>query len=457
MARPVRIHDTLTGELRELEPREDARVGVYACGPTVYAPIHVGNARPYVLFALLKRFLEQAGYDVTLVVNVTDVNDKIYAAARERGVPSTELAKVMTGRYLEDTGRLGLGRPDSEPKASETIDTIVDLIRSLVDRGHAYATGGDVYFRVASFDGYGRLSNRALEDMDQGEDDVPESGAVKENPHDFALWKARKPDEDTWWDSPWGQGRPGWHIECSAMAEQILGLDFEVHGGGSDLVFPHHENEIAQTEAARARPLARLWMHNGMVQFAEEKMSKSVGNIRALGAAIDEVGPEVLVMYFVSGHYRQPLAYNDAALENARARVERVRDLARRLEPDGPGPNWMAPYRERFLDELADDFNTPAALAEVFGSIGEAHRRLDRGERFGAGALRDMLWCLGLDGLLEPERERPDEEALRLLDEREAARRERDFATADRTRDELLARGWEVRDTPEGPQLVRAR
>src|SRR5256885_11159744 len=331
--RTVRIHDTLTGELRELEPREDARVGVYACGPTVYAPIHVGNARPYVLFALLKRFLEQAGYDVTLVVNVTDVNDKIYAAARERGVPSTELAKVMTGRYLEDTGRLGLGRPDSEPKASETIDTIVDLIRSLVDRGHDYATGGDVYFMVASFDGYGKLSNRALEDMDQGEDDVPESGAVKENPHDFALWKARKPGEDTWWDSPWGRGRPGWHIECSAMAEAAFGPVFEIHGGGLDLVFPHHENELAQSRAL-GHEFARVWTHNGMLEFGGEKMSKSLGNDVSLRNVLDTWGREVILLFFLTAHWRKPIDFTDETLAQAKAQVDTFRNYFLGLEYD---------------------------------------------------------------------------------------------------------------------------
>ncbi|HEX8647343.1 MAG TPA: cysteine--tRNA ligase, partial [Thermoleophilaceae bacterium] len=306
--RPVRIHDTLTGEVRPLEPRVAPRVGIYACGPTVYAPVHVGNARPYVVFSLLKRFLAHAGYEPVLAVNVTDVNDKIYDAAREAGVPSEQLAREMTERYRDDTGRLGLGRPDHEPLASETIAGIVDLIGSLIDRGHAYSTGGDVYFRVASFGGYGKLSNRSLEEADQGEpDDVAGSTAVKESPHDFALWKAHKEGEDTAWDAPWGRGRPGWHIECSAMAEELLGLDFEIHGGGSDLVFPHHENEIAQTEAGRGEPLARLWMHNGMVRFADEKMSKSVGNIRSLGDALDEAGPQTLVMYFVSGHYRQPI------------------------------------------------------------------------------------------------------------------------------------------------------
>ena len=451
--RTVRIHDTLTGGVRELEPRSGGQVGIYACGPTVYAPVHVGNARPYVVFSLLKRFLAHLGYDPTLVVNVTDVNDKIYDAAREAGVGSEQLAREMTERYESDTGRLGLGRPDHEPKASETIPGIVDLIGSLIERGHAYSTGGDVYFRVGSFDGYGKLSNRTLDEADQGEpDDVAGSTAVKESPHDFALWKAQKEGEDTAWDAPWGRGRPGWHIECSAMAEQLLGLDFEVHGGGSDLVFPHHENEIAQTEAGRGEPLARLWMHNGMVRFADEKMSKSVGNIRSLGEALDEAGPQTLVMYFVSGHYRQPIVYSEAQLAQARAQVARVRDLIRRLDPaaadDSPSP-------ESFTAALADDFNTPAALAELFVWVGEANRRLDDGEQVGAGPLRDMLWLLGLESLLEPDEDVPDAEAERLLAEREAARAEKDFATADARRDQLRELGWEVRDTPDGAQLVR--
>jgi len=453
--RPVRIHDTLSGAVRELEPRSAPRVGIYACGPTVYAPVHVGNARPYVVFSLLKRFLTHVGYDATLVVNVTDVNDKIYDAAREAGVDSELLAGEMTALYERDTGRLGLGRPDHEPKASETIPAIVDLIGALIDRGHAYASGGDVYFRVSSFGGYGKLSNRSLEEADQGEpDDIAGSTAVKESPHDFALWKAHKEGEDTAWDAPWGRGRPGWHIECSAMAEELLGLDFEIHGGGSDLVFPHHENEIAQTEAGRGEPLARIWMHNGMVRFADEKMSKSVGNIRSLGAALDEAGPDTLVMYFVSGHYRQPIVYSEAQLAQARAGLARVRDLVRRLDPEAPAST--DPALDRFLAALAEDFNTPAALAELFGWIGEANRRLDSGERVGVGPLREMLWLLGLESLLEPESETPDADAERLLAERQAARAERDFATADARRDELRALGWEVRDTPEGAQLVRA-
>jgi cysteinyl-tRNA synthetase len=452
--RRLQIHDTLTGGLRELEPREDARVGIYVCGPTVYARVHVGNARPFVAFALLKRFLEHEGYEVTLVENVTDVNDKIYDAARERGVGSSELAEEMTAHYVADTNRLGLGRPDHEPKASETIDAIVALIADLIESGHAYAAGGDVYFRVASFEGYGKLSNRPLEEMEQGEGD--DAAELKESPQDFALWKARKPGEDTAWPAPWGEGRPGWHIECSAMAESLLGVDFEIHGGGTDLIFPHHENEIAQTEAARGRPLARLWMHNGMVRMQGEKMAKSVGNITLLHGALDEYGREALLMYFASGHYRQPLAFSAESLEEAKRAVATVRELWRRLEPGGPAPEDLDARVEIFFDELADDFNTPAARAVLFDWVREANRRLDAGERLGPGRMPEMLHALGLESLAEADGDGAlPEEAERLLADREAARREHDFELADRKRDELAALGFEVRDTAQGPMLVR--
>jgi cysteinyl-tRNA synthetase len=447
----IRIQDSLSGEVRELQPREGRRVGIYACGPTVYGRIHVGNARPFVVFSLFKRFLEHEGYEVTLVANVTDVNDKIYDAAREAGVGSEQLAGEMTAHYVRDTDRLALGRPDREPTATGTMDAIVALIADLIDSGHAYAAEGDVYFRVASFPEYGKLSNRPLDEMQQGEGD--DAAGLKESPQDFALWKAQKEGEDTAWDAPWGRGRPGWHIECSAMAEEILGVDFEVHGGGSDLVFPHHENEIAQTEAARGARLARIWMHNGMVRLDGEKMAKSVGNIFLLHEALDQAGRDALVMYFVSGHYRQPIAYSREALAEAAASVERVRDFARRLEHDARA-GGIEPYAERFFAALADDFNTPAARAALFDWIAEGNRLLDSGQRLGRGALGEMLQVLGLENLLEVDEGAPDPEAQRLLAEREAARAARDFATADARRDQLAALGWTVRDTPEGPKLV---
>jgi cysteinyl-tRNA synthetase len=451
--RTVRLSDTLRGTVAPLEPREPGRVAIYACGPTVYGRVHVGNARPYVIFSLLKRFLEHEGYEVTFVSNITDVNDKIYDAARERGVESAGLAEEMTAAYVEDTGRLGLGRPDAEPRATETIGAIVELIQALVDSGHAYEAGGDVYFRVASFPGYGKLSNRPLEDMQQGEGD--DAAEAKESPQDFALWKARKEGEDTHWDSPWGPGRPGWHIECSAMAEQILGLDFEVHGGGSDLVFPHHENEIAQTESARQQPLARVWMHNGMVELDSEKMAKSVGNIRLLHGALETFGREAFVMWMVGAHYRKPVSYTEEALEDARRSVDRVREFVRRLDRQAEAPG-IDEYAERFFEALADDFNTPQARAVLFDWVAEGNRRIDAGESLGPGRLVEMLWTLGLESILElgAEEEVP-EELRRLLSERDAARAERDFTRADELRDLIAAEGWEVRDTSDGGRLVR--
>ncbi len=457
----IRIHDSLTGGLRPLEPREPGKVGIYACGPTVYGRIHVGNARPYVVFALLKRFLEHEGLDVTLVENITDVNDKIYDAAQAAGVPSQRLAEEMTAAYRADTDRLGLGRPDHEPLASGTIAEIIDLIEALIAGGHAYPADGDVYFSVRSFDQYGKLSNRRLEDLlpaDQGEPDAEQ--ACKRDPLDFALWKAQKPGEDTAWDAPWGRGRPGWHIECSAMAEAILGLDFDIHGGGSDLMFPHHENEIAQTEAGRGKPLARLWMHNGMIRFGEEKMAKSVGNITTLADALDSYGRDAVIVYMLGGHYRQPLAFSPERMEEARQSVRRLADFARlvRRSPDltsgDPDPE-VAALRDEFLAALRDDFKTPEALAALFKLVSEGNRRLDGGRALpGAQSVLDMmLGLLGLEGLLD-EREEVDEDALRLVQEREDARLSRDFDRADAVRDELLQRGWEIRDTPAGPVLV---
>jgi cysteinyl-tRNA synthetase len=448
--RTIRLHDTRSGGLVELRPRQAGRVGIYACGPTVYARIHVGNARPFVVFSLLKRFLVHEGYEVTFVANITDVNDKIYDAARPLGRPSAELAAEMTASYLADTDGLGVGRPDAEPLASDTIGPIVELIEALIEGGHAYAAQGDVYFRVRSDPEYGSLSHRSVDDMDQGEG--VEGARLKQDPLDFALWKAQKEGEDTAWDAPWGRGRPGWHIECSAMAEDILGLGFEIHGGGNDLTFPHHENEAAQTRAARGQELARIWMHNGMLQMGAEKMAKSVGNIATLADVLEEHGRDALILFLVSGHYRQPLQFDDATMGAATAGVRRIRDLARRLA-DGPSPADMAPLKERFFAALADDFNTPEALAAVWDWVREANRR---GDAVGRDDLAEMLGVLALDNLLEAVEADVPAQARELAQARQAARERSDFAEADRLRDELRALGFVVRDTPGGYELDAA-
>ncbi len=459
--REVRIRDTLSGEPRVVDPNEE--VGIYACGPTVYSRIHIGNARPYVVFSLFARFLRSEGYRTRLVINVTDVNDKIYAAAAAAGEPSAEFAARMTAAYLEDTDRLGLGRPDAEPLATETIAGIVGLIADLVESGHAYESGGDVYFRVRSFGDYGKLSNRRPEDMDQGEE--AGSASLKEDGLDFALWKAHKEGEDTSWNSPWGQGRPAWHIECSVMAEQELGASFAIHGGGSDLVFPHHENEIAQSEAA-GRTFARAWMHNGMVESAAAKMSKSDGNIFQLSEALDRYGRDAVVAYLISGHYRQPLAFGSEQMQQAVAQVERLRNFFREHPAEGlegeagglppsqssGGSSGSPPGSrvEAFRAALADDFNTPRAMAEAFELVGEANREEIPGA---AEALAEMLDLVGL-GSLALDEDGADSAAQELMLEREAARAEKDFARADEIRDRLAELGWEVRDSAEGPRLV---
>jgi cysteinyl-tRNA synthetase len=446
--RTISLHDTLSGQVRPLQPRRPGHVDIYACGPTVYARIHVGNARPFVVFSLLKRFLIHEGYNVRFVANITDVNDKIYDAAQAGGVPSAELAAEMAAAYVADTDGLGLGRPDHEPRASEMVGEIVELIERLIDSGHAYAVDGDVYFAVRSYPAYGELSHRDVDEMDQGEG--VEGATRKRDPLDFALWKAHKPGEDTAWDAPWGRGRPGWHIECSAMAEALLGVDFEIHGGGSDLIFPHHENEAAQTCAAHGEPLARLWVHNGMVRTDDEKMAKSVGNVFLLHEALAAHGRDALVMYFCTGHYRQPVAYDEERLADAAAAVARIREAARGLR-EGPSPPWSAPLRERFFDALARDFNTPTALAAVFDWVREANRAA---QPVGEDDLREMLSVLGLENLLERAAIEAPAEVVALSDARERARAARDYTEADRLRAEIEALGWAVRDGPAAPELL---
>jgi cysteinyl-tRNA synthetase len=423
----MRLYDTYSRALADL-PEPPGPVRMYFCGPTVYARAHVGNARPFVVGMWLRSWLRTRGYEATLVHNITDVNDKIYDAAPGA---SAELAERATKWYLEDVGDLGLGLPDAMPKATETMGGIVLFIADLVARGFAYPVEGDVYFRVGRFPEYGRLSGRRLEDqLEQGEEPNPR----KEDPRDFALWKATKPGEDTSWDSPWGRGRPGWHIECSVMAEELLGEEFEIHGGGLDLVFPHHENELAQSRAL-GHGFARIWAHNGMLRFTGEKMSKSVGNITTLREALDRWGRETMLVFFLGGHWRKPIDFSDETLAQAAAQAETLRNVFR--GESTPGGDWDA-----LAAALDDDFNTPEALALV-----HAWRDHD--------LLRRALDVFGLASLAE--REEAPAEVVDLAQRRVAARAGLDFELADRLRDELDAAGWEMRDGPDGYALVRRR
>ena len=422
----MRLYSTLARDLVEL-PEPPGPIGMYVCGPTVYARAHIGNARPYVLASWYKRWLRERGYDVTLVHNITDVNDKIYAAAPGA---SAERARQATEWYLEDTGRFELDEVDHWPKVTESMDGIIAFIADLVERGYAYEVRGDVYFRVSRFEEYGRLSRQRL---DQLEDEEETPNPLKEDPRDFALWKANKPTEDTAWDSPWGRGRPGWHIECSAMAEKLLGPSFEIHGGGLDLVFPHHENELAQSRAL-GHEFAKVWMHNGMLRFTGEKMSKSVGNVATISEVLDRWGRETTLLYFLTAHWRSPIDFSDDRMADAQARAEGLREVFRNPSEPAAADAW-----EQFQAVLDDDFSTPAALALM-------HEWRDH------ELLRRALDVFGLAGLAEQGDAPPDVHALAAG--RQEARAARDFARADELREQIEAAGWDVRDDPSGYRLV---
>ena len=420
----MQLYDTLTRRKQELPP-PPAPVRMYFCGPTVYQRAHIGNARPYILGMWLRSWLRSRGYDVTLVHNITDINDRIYEAAPGA---SAELAARATQWYLEDTDQLGLGRPDALPKASEVVPQIIRFISNLIESGHAYESEGDVYFRVVSFPEYGRLSGQR---PDQVEEQEP--NPRKEDPRDFALWKANKPEEDTWWDSPWGRGRPGWHIECSVMAEELLGPAFEIHGGGLDLVFPHHENELAQSRAL-GHDFAQIWSHNGLLRFTGSKMSKSEGNVVTIRDAIAQWGRETVLVYFLTAHWSKPIDFSDETLAAAAARVDGFREVFRAPSEPAPPGEW-----ERFEAALEDDFNTPDALAVMHGW--RDHE-----------LLRRALDIFGLASLAEEE-EAPSE-IVELAKQRQEARAARDFEEADRLRAEIEAAGWVARDVADGFQLV---
>ncbi|CAN5308453.1 cysteine--tRNA ligase [soil metagenome] len=451
----MRLYNTLTRRVEELRPREPGRVGMYVCGPTVQGAPHLGHARPALVPDVLRRYLQWRGWDVLHVRNVTDVDDKIIARAEAEGRHPAAVAEEYTRVYDEQMARLRVLPPHIAPRATGHIVEMITLIARLVEVGSAYEAGGDVFFRVRSFPRYGRLSGRDVDELRAGERVEPDER--KDDPLDFALWKAAKPGEPSW-PSPWGPGRPGWHVECSAMAAKYLGEGFDVHGGGQDLVFPHHENEIAQSEAATGRPFARHWLHNGLLTMSGAKMSKSVGNIVALGEALDRWGPNVLRQLYLSAHYRSPLDLHPGRLAEASAAVERWEGYARAAETVDapPDPAVRTDAVERFTAAMDDDLATPRAHAVLFELVTAGHEHLAAGRAPQAAAAREAF--LQLAGVLgyafgpasDGARVAPlVNELLRL---REDARARRDFATADAIRDRLSEAGVVVEDTPAGPR-----
>jgi cysteinyl-tRNA synthetase len=421
----MRLYSTLARDLVDL-PETPGPIGMYVCGPTVYARAHIGNARPYVIAVWYKRWLRERGYDVTLVHNITDVNDKIYEAAPGA---SAARAEEATRWYVEDTGRFLLDEVDHWPRATETMAEIIAFIVDLIERGYAYEVDGDVYFRVSRWEEYGLLSGQK---PDQVEEQEP--NPRKEDARDFALWKANKPEEDTWWDSPWGRGRPGWHIECSAMAEKLLGPVFEIHGGGLDLVFPHHENELAQSRAL-GHEFARIWMHNGMLRFTGEKMSKSLGNVETIQEVLDRWGRETVLLFFLTAHWRSPIDFSDETMAAAQAQWRSFQQAVYEDRDPTPAVGW-----EAFEAALDDDFNTAQALAVLHEW--RAASQLD--------LLQRGLHVFGLAFVRVP----PPDEVKSLVAEREAARSAKDFVASDELRDQIAERGWVVQDTPAGSVLV---
>ncbi len=467
----LEIYNSLTRRKEPFRPIEAGRVRMYVCGMTVYDYCHIGHARVLVVFDMVVRYLRALGYTVTYVRNITDIDDKIIARARERG----EDVASLTGRFIramhEDAAALGVLPPDEEPRATAAMADIIAMIRRLEEKGFAYrAANGDVYYRVGRFSAYGRLSGKRLEELRAGARVDVE--AAKEDPLDFVLWKAAKPGEPSW-DSPWGPGRPGWHIECSAMSTRCLGDHFDIHGGGMDLMFPHHENEIAQSEAATGHKFVNVWMHNGFVQVDEEKMSKSLGNFFTVREVLARYQPEVVRYFILASHYRSPLNYSDANLDQARAALDRFYTALRGLEADeaaGQGVEGdLEACEARFRAAMNDDFNTPEALAVMFDLAHGINRARSAGQAGRAAALAGTLKRLGgVLGLLGQDPEAyfkgggagvaqglSDAEVETLVARREAARAARNWAEADRIRDELASRGIVLEDGPAGTSWRR--
>ncbi|REJ07046.1 cysteine--tRNA ligase [Halobacillus trueperi] len=463
----INIYNTLTRKKEPFQPLEEGKVKMYVCGPTVYNYIHIGNARPAIVFDTVRRYFEYRGYDVHYVLNFTDVDDKLIKAANEMGEGVTDIANRFITAYKEDVGALGVKEAVDHPRVTENMDEIISFIQGLIDKGFAYEAGGDVYFRTRSFDQYGKLSHQSIDELRSGS--RIEVGDKKEDPLDFTLWKDAKEGEITW-DSPWGSGRPGWHIECSAMAKKYLGETIDIHAGGQDLTFPHHENEIAQSEAHNGESFARYWMHNGYINIDNEKMSKSLGNFILAHDLVKKHDPQVIRFFMLSVQYRHPINFSDELLKGAKSSFDRIKNAYENIQhrkestmslEDDQG-EWLdkvAGFKEQFIKEMDDDFNTANAISVLFDLTKAANLYLqeDQTHEKVLTAFQELFEELtGVLGIqLQAQEELLDEEVDALIEERKQARKNRDFARADQIRDELKDRNIILEDTSQGTRWKR--
>lgn len=465
----IQVYNTLTRQKEPFHTIEENKVKMYVCGPTVYNYIHIGNARPAIVFDTVRRYLQYKGYDVTYVSNFTDVDDRLIKASIEQGDTVLNIAERFIKAYKEDVKALNVQEADIHPRATETMDEIIAFIEKLVERGYAYEAGGDVYFRTRNFDGYGMLSQQSIDELKVGA--RIEIGEKKEDPLDFTLWKAAKPGEITW-DSPWGIGRPGWHIECSAMVEKYLGDTIDIHAGGQDLTFPHHENEIAQSEALHDKTMANYWMHNGYIKINNEKMSKSIGNVILVHELVKAYDPNVIRFFIQSVHYRHPINFTDDLLKSAVQAYDRLQttyyNLKDRLNKstdlmtEEEVQKWegtIKHFKNRFIEEMDDDFNTANGISILFDAAKEGNKLL-QDKNSSVNLLTNYLQMFneltGVLGLsLEKEEALLNEDIEELIEARETARKARDFSKADEVRDHLKDRGVILEDTPQGVRWKR--
>lgn len=456
----MKLYNTLTRKKEEFVPQKGNKVTMYSCGPTVYNYFHIGNARPFIIFDTLRRFLRYRGYDVTFVQNFTDIDDKLINKAREEGTTVPEIAERFIKEYFIDAQGLGIEKADIHPRATENIPEIIEFIKTLIDKGYAYEVDGDVYFSTRKFREYGKLSHYNIEELEAGARiGVDER---KQDAMDFALWKAQKPGEPAW-DSPWGPGRPGWHIECSVMANKYLGDTIDIHSGGVDLVFPHHENEIAQSEAATGKPFARYWLHNAFLNIDNQKMSKSLGNFFTVREAAQHYDYEVIRFFMLSAHYRSPINYSAEQLEQAGNALDRLYECKRNLEfllksaesSEGEEGNLdkLLVYKNKFIEAMEDDLNTADAISAIFELVKEINVQIANGntnKSFLEGALSLFKELTGVLGIVRKGEDTLEAEVEKLIEERQQARKAKNYKLADEIRDKLKDMGIELQDTPNG-------